>query len=46
MVDLPSPGREDVTWITLGGRSTSDMWMPLRNVRIASLKGESGWWSW
>ena len=43
MVVLPSPGRDDVTWITFGGRSTSDIWIPLRKVRIASLNGESGW---
>src|SRR6266567_7938460 len=39
IVVFPSPGREDVTWMTLGGRSTSDIWIPLRKLRIASLKG-------
>ena len=45
-VVLPSPGRDEVTWITLGGWSTSDMWILLRKVRNASLNGESGCSTW
>src|SRR5262249_33745541 len=41
-VVLPSLGAAEVMWITLGGWSTSDMWIPLRRVRNASLNGERG----